>query len=564
METKTQFVETIADFSDHYAEDRSYSYSVFNLIGECRLYPKHQESSQTFSSRHHKFTACKHNFQKRRCLSTDFIDVKFEMPVYPIEIAVYETYSPGYITGISCKHSDCTWTRVYQELYLPSVVIESIARKLVVAVKNCKKSTMLLRVEFCAIQAAHFIGIDAVELSGTIDPPSIPKLSSHPIIKKIISLIPFRDIARGAEECLLQEEREYSHLQEGTDAGQSKNLLLDLPKELYLKIFKYLELPDICRLRTVSRALYELASDSSLFVIVDTRSFWYKVSSDTLVNVGPLLEYTKRLDLSWCGPYGRISPAHFTSFIRACGCHLTHLYLENCHFMNSDSLYWIISSCKYLEEISLQGCSNIDSDGFVHISMVDRLKKLWIGRTKVKQNVLHEILHDLPELTHLGLGSCDLREINHLVATIKEGNPGMKVLDLWRAGDLDMGAIEQLSSLTQLEELEIGWCACAASVRISQLVQSFQVLKKLGLAGLRVISDADLLAIADCCPNLESLDVTGNREITEIGCSRIILNCSKLKYLDISYCDNVGVEEIQLWRKMFPEIVIVSSKVSDL
>ena len=50
METKTQFVETIADFSDHYAEDRSYSYSVFNLIGECRLYPKHQESSQTFSS----------------------------------------------------------------------------------------------------------------------------------------------------------------------------------------------------------------------------------------------------------------------------------------------------------------------------------------------------------------------------------------------------------------------------------------------------------------------------------------------------------------------------------
>jgi len=78
--------------------------------------------------------------------------------------------------------------------------------------------------------------------------------------------------------------------------------------------------------------------------------------------------------------------------------------------MNSDSLYWIISSCKYLEEISLQGCSNIDSDGFVHISMVDRLKKLWIGRTKVKQNVLHEILHDLPELTHLGLGKSYLQK----------------------------------------------------------------------------------------------------------------------------------------------------------
>lgn len=57
---------------------------------------------------------------------------------------------------------------------------------------------------------------------------------------------------------------------------------------------------------------------------------------------------------------------------------------------------------------------------------------------------------------------------------------------------------------------------------ISQLANRCRSLEKLFLTAARIVKDADLVAIAQYCPNLKQLDVLGNSYITWEGCSRLM------------------------------------------
>lgn len=65
-------------------------------------------------------------------------------------------------------------------------------------------------------------------------------------------------------------------------------------------------------------------------------------------------------------------------------------------------------------------------------------------------------------------------------------------------------------------------------------------LSKLDLSGCWEVSDDDLKAVANLCPNISILSVSNCWKISDTGISYIAKDCSNLKELDLSYCGQLS------------------------
>ncbi|XP_076362136.1 F-box/LRR-repeat protein 4-like isoform X2 [Tachypleus tridentatus] len=57
----------------------------------------------------------------------------------------------------------------------------------------------------------------------------------------------------------------------------------------------------------------------------------------------------QRLNLSWCGGEGRLTPSSFVQFVNKCGQKLTFLKVSNCSFLNNECLKAIAEHCPSLQ-----------------------------------------------------------------------------------------------------------------------------------------------------------------------------------------------------------------------
>ena len=46
------------------------------------------------------------------------------------------------------------------------------------------------------------------------------------------------------------------------------------------------------------------------------------------------------------------------------------------------------------------------------------------------------------------------------------------------------------------------------------------------------------------------------RHVTATAVEGVLAACAQLEYLDVSYCDKIGVEEVALLQALFPHIAI--------
>ncbi len=74
--------------------------------------------------------------------------------------------------------------------------------------------------------------------------------------------------------------------------------------------------------------------------------------------------FLSKLDLSWCGNYGRIQPHVLRTFLYSRGSNLNHLVLANCHVATYSVLHIVASTCKNLIELNLSNCHILESGSF--------------------------------------------------------------------------------------------------------------------------------------------------------------------------------------------------------
>jgi hypothetical protein len=111
-----QWVADVPKYSSQYGNEKRLAFSVDNLRGPTNVFPGYGESVEAFELRtygrwHEQCPSFVDSLLNRPWAAkncrlagnvqpSDFVDLRFEVPVVPAGIEVYETYNPGCVAGV--------------------------------------------------------------------------------------------------------------------------------------------------------------------------------------------------------------------------------------------------------------------------------------------------------------------------------------------------------------------------------------------------------------------------------------------------------------------------------
>ena len=82
-----------------------------------------------------------------------------------------------------------------------------------------------------------------------------------------------------------------------------------LPREIVLYIFTFLDFRSLVVCSQVSSLFRDISWDATLYTRVKLRRLFHMVNNQTLKFLYNRADALTHFDVSWCGNYGRISPA---------------------------------------------------------------------------------------------------------------------------------------------------------------------------------------------------------------------------------------------------------------
>lgn len=593
-----QFVQSVIGFSSQYGSDVSISYTAYNITGKPSKFPDYGDFPQAFVMRTYgkwwnEAPSRTLPFMPQslgKIISQDFIDLLFEEAVYPFRVSVYETYNPGSVVRICAADHQNHWRLLWEG---EPQNVDHTPRIFSPVIETINSPTKLLRLEFDHSHLEYYTELDAVLLVGTKEPivspetyqvpshelivPPVGKLTSQILQHNIHNIPPQIDIPNSIVNFL--EEELPQLLKETGEAGQvliTSNKVTPstgaesfdcLPDETVLKIFGYLSLLSLCRCAQVNRRFHDLATDSQLYTELNLKVYWYCVTATALRSVSKQCPYLQKLDLSWCGDFNHIKSEDFVDFIEECGGHLTHLRLNSCKFADNYCAMKVAEKCKNLKELCLRSCHSITEHGFQSLASLENLQYLDLYRTLIDLGPLKAILKSSPQLKHINMGSCGrISNMDDVAQTLAAYNKELVSVDFWKTYSLTPIGVKALHKCRKLEEVDLGWCGGVGAPGDSfySLATGCPRLRKLFLAALRSITDRDLEPFIEHCPTLEQVDLMGGHSITSDICVKFLTRCTKLRLLDVSFCDQVQDSEVAYWRMVFPRVSVKRSFQHDI
>ncbi|XP_034098475.1 F-box/LRR-repeat protein 4 [Drosophila albomicans] len=612
-----QYVLGVLDFSSQYGIDYSISYTAANVIGRPTKFPAYGDYPETFTMRTYgDWWQCAPSSmreiqsQNLPTLPThDFIVVYFEKFVVPTEVAIFETFNPGGVVRIWAynitKHWTCLWEAKSSDMIQPrtrSNYALRDSRRFAPPLKKTNVITKTLRIDFNHSQLNYYTEIDAIMLCGrTVSMRSMQQLiatasasasasaglqrldggsrevtSGGPITNKLRTL-KFQPSCRENYAAKLHEfiNNDLSQflIENNLEPGQqlnssvSQTCLTDLPFEILLKILSYLDLKSLFRMGQVSRLFYDISTHPLLYGELSLKPYWQLTNSKLLCTLARRATMLRKLDLSWCGGFGEVSPTEFKKFLTQRGDNLTHLRLNSCKFLNASCIETVGIVCDNLIELSLRNCA-IDPPllNFSCLANLKNLERLDLFQTAFESELLLSMLEGNRKLKHLNLAFCGVSVNMDNVAThLGTYNTQLVSLDMWKAHFLSARGLQSLARCQHLEELDLGWCLREATLgdSLHQLLSNCPKLKKLFLSAVRGITERDLVHIATLGKNLEQLDLMGILNITHERVYDILVHCTKLQLLDLSFCDSIMDRDLDViadWSRLF-NVDIKSSRI---
>ncbi|KAH8266558.1 hypothetical protein KR018_001417, partial [Drosophila ironensis] len=611
-----QYVLGVLDFSSQYGIDYSISYTAANVIGRPTKFPAYGDYPETFTMRTYgdwwqKAPSATREIQVQnmpKVATHDYIVVYFEEFVVPTEVVIFETYNPGAVVRIWGYGMTKKWTCLWEASPKDVVRQPAYSRRFSPPLKDVSIITKTLRIDFNHTPLNYYTEIDAIMLCGRSihklphyvckqhhhlsqqrlhhrqllpTPPPIPE-DEYPCPGPITTKLRTLKFQPKCDEHGPRKLTEFINNDLGKflkenpvveiEAAPSSHLCLtDLPFEILLRIFSYLDLKSLFRVGQVSRSFYDISSHPLLYGEISLKNYWHLASSELLCTLAKRATMLRKLDLSWCGGLGNVSPTEFKKFITQRGDNLTHLRLNSCKFLNSTCIDTVGIVCDNLTELSLRNCATDPPLwNFSCLANLKNLERLDLFQTAFETELLLSMLESNRKLKHLNLGECGTEgnsssmwvanfylltafcgvsvNMDSVAEQLAIYNTQLISLDLWKAHFLTARGLQSLASLRLLEELDLGWCLREATLGdgLYQLLLSCPRLKKLFLSAVRGTTESDLTHIAALGKNLEQLDLMGILNITHERVYDILVNCPKLQMLDLSFCDNIMDHDVSI------------------
>ncbi|VDH99466.1 F-box/LRR-repeat protein 4-like isoform X1 [Mytilus galloprovincialis] len=607
----SRFSKEVTDFSSQYGSETSISYTVSNLAGRSNIFPAYGDFTQaavfrTYGPWWKNVTSSPRKFKRTppNFISDDYVELSFDLDVYPCKIEVWETYNPGSVVRIlacdTASGTDVDDGRVrWQVLWegQPEKCPDK-SRIFSPTLREPLFKTSLIRLELCSTLCHYYTELDCVCMYGTLNPCSDMQaiLKQAPtfevkdcsdadeIVSQTLKYINTLSVSSHQES--LDENKDPGHLpRETTDVKQEQvtptevtndetffeedpemgnGYFDDLPDEVIQLILSYLDVPALCVASRACMLMKKHCYDTLQYTELNLQPHWPQINNHTLQCLKSRCHHLQQLNLSWCGGNrGIMQSMTFGNFMKECGSELNTLYLANCKFVDSEVLRLLSEYCPKLADLDLQSCMGLDGIGLIHLTKLKGLKRLNLYRTHVDIHSLIAIIRTSPNLECLNLGSCSrINNFDEVAIELSKHCKKLKSLDFWRSRTItDVGLRALAYNCPDLEELDLGWCPelRSGSCCYLDLVDRCHKIKKLYLTANRTVCDDDLNAIASNCPDLEQLDILGTRQVSEESVLRILQSCPRMIMFDVSFCFSIEHEVVNEWSRIFPNCSIKKS-----
>eukprot|EP00658_Telonema_sp_P-2_P023761 TRINITY_DN19530_c0_g1_i1.p1 TRINITY_DN19530_c0_g1~~TRINITY_DN19530_c0_g1_i1.p1 ORF type:complete len:310 (-),score=45.27 TRINITY_DN19530_c0_g1_i1:123-1052(-) len=189
-----------------------------------------------------------------------------------------------------------------------------------------------------------------------------------------------------------------------------------------------------------------------------------------------------------------------------CGGVLTRLSLDHLSRLTSTGLRDIGKGCPSLQQLSLVGCTKIDSEAM--------------------KCVAHS------SLTSLAMDGCVAAVTDEVISEIGAHCAMLSRLRVVRCQQVGSQGIEALAmGCRRLVHLDIRNCNLVETRGFATLASCCAQLKHLAVAGCKSFDDDSAVEISVGCPKLEHLDVSECRQLTPSGFLEIGSRCLELRSL---------------------------------
>jgi F-box/leucine-rich repeat protein 2/20 len=361
----------------------------------------------------------------------------------------------------------------------------------------------------------------------------------------------------------------------------------DMPHEIKLEIFSYLEPKQLVRASIVSKHFHKMCFDGQLWTYFDASEFYMDIPAESLAKIimsaGP---FVKDLNLRGC-----IQVEHYKRadlIVKACK-NLKNATFEGCRNFSKSTLHSLLrtnerlanlnltgltavtngtckiiaQSCPSLEMFNVSWCTHMDARGIRAVILgCPNLKDLRAGEVRGFNDIeLAQDIFEANKLERLVLSGCADITDEALMTMIAGEDPEIDLLtelplvptrrlrhlDLSRCNRLTSVGVKILAGLVpDLEGLQLSGCTALTDNAISSLLASTPRLTHLDLEELAELTNTLLsedLAKAPCAPILEHLSISYCENLGDAGMLPVIRACSSLKSVDV---DNTRISDLVL------------------
>lgn len=341
-----------------------------------------------------------------------------------------------------------------------------------------------------------------------------------------------------------------------------------LPDKMLLKVFEYLPLPVLMKIRVVSRRWRQLLHLApNLMNTLDLRPWNTSIDDKALISITDFVGSRPTvIDLSNCF---HVTDEGFSYMVNEIGMtgKIRVLRMKSIWEVSAMAIMdlTVPSVGGYLEEIDLSNCRKV-RDGVIERligwtnppsnrakfpSLDDyagddigckNLRVLNVGYCKhVTDNVMYHIAENAADrLVSLDLTRCTTITDKGFQSWTPKAFPNLRSLSLKDCTFLtDKSIIAIANSATNIETLNLGFCCALTDLAIEVLCLGCPKLIDLDLSFCgSAVSDSSLVGISLHLKHLQRLVLRGCVRVTRAGVDALLSGCSPLSHIDITQCRN--------------------------
>lgn len=341
-----------------------------------------------------------------------------------------------------------------------------------------------------------------------------------------------------------------------------------LPDKILLKVFEFLPLPKLMKLRVISRRWRQLLHLApNLVNTLDLQPWNTSIDDKALISITDFVGSRPTvIDISNCF---HVTDEGFSYMVNEIGMSgkLKVLRMKSNWEISAMAIMdlTVPSVGRYLEEIDLSNCRKV-RDGVIErligwsnqspaseeLRTLDdyagddigckNLKALNIGYCKhVTDNVMYHIAENAAErIENLDLTRCTTITDKGFQSWTCKSFPNLKSLSLKDCTFLsDKSIIAIANSATNLEILNLGFCCALTDLAVEVLCLGCPKLIDLDMSFCgSAVSDSSLVGISLHLKNLQRLVLRGCVRVTRAGVDALLSGCSPLSHIDITQCRN--------------------------